>query len=436
MNIAPLCNALALALGLAAGSATAQVAPAPAPSSAPTPQQKQELDAARSALDQAAQRYADLAARYGGTDKIVRIERSALRKPVIGVVLAADDAGGVRIAGVTPDSAAAAAGLKSGDRITSIRGKRIDAADAGARVEQARELLAALDAKTAVTLGYERAGKPGSVSVTPKVGERVMVMPRTARFDGDAKIVIGGDGERLQIETDRRGGAVAAPARIAGAAPSAAPSKARPVAELAFAIAPDVRREILRLGSDCEGKDCKLPALAEALRWNGLNLAAIDASLGRYFGTDTGVLVLSAGKELAALQSGDVILKIAGKTVTSPRDAMELLRTQPAGGKVALDYLRDRKPATVQVAVPEPMALPAFRISAPVTGEATDVRRIMVIDKDGKTRTWEGGKGDAAPAWVQALPKAAPQGQQRVQIIRRDAATDPAPPAPPANQED
>jgi hypothetical protein len=89
----------------------------------------------------------------------------------------------------------------------------------------------------------------------------------------------------------------------------------------------------------------------------------------------------------------------------------------------------------VQVAVPEPMALPAFRVSAPVAGEATDVRRIMVIDKDGKTRTWEGGKGDAAPAWVQSLPKAAPQGQHRVQIIRRDAA-DPAPPAPPANQED
>ena len=44
--------------------------------------------------------------------------------------------------------------------------------------------------------------------------------------------------------------------------------------------------------------------LAEAFRWNGLNLASVDAKLGRYFGTDRGVLVLSSGPDLAGLQAG------------------------------------------------------------------------------------------------------------------------------------
>lgn len=417
MKIAPLSKALALALGLAAGAAAAQ----DAPKAPPTPQQKQELDAARSALDKAAERYADLAARYGGADRLVRIERNALRKPVIGVVLAADEQAGVRIAGVTPDSAAAAAGLKSGDRLLSIDGKRVDAADAAARVAQARELLSALDAKTAVTLGYERAGKPGSVAVTPKVGERVLVVPHGgAWFDGNTRVFLGGNGS-FDIGADHMDGELAAPARIAITKALASADGARRGGELAFAIAPDVRREILRLGSDCEGKDCKLPALAEALRWNGLNLAAVDAQLGRYFGTDTGVLVISAGKDLEPLQGGDVILKIAGKPVASPREAMELLRAQPADGKVAMDYLRDRRPASAQVAVPKALPFPALHLEAPVAGEGTNVRRVMVVDKDGKTRTWEGGKDDTPPAWVQALPKGGQQ-ERRVQIIRKDAA--------------
>ena len=68
-------------------------------------------------------------------------------------------------------------------------------------------------------------------------------------------------------------------------------------------------QEIIRIGprGDCKGKNCKLPMLAEAFRWNGLNLASVDAQLGRYFGTDRGVLVLSAGADLAGLQAGDVI---------------------------------------------------------------------------------------------------------------------------------
>src|SRR3546814_8832928 len=85
-----------------------------------------------------------------------------------------------------------------------------------------------------------------------------------------------------------------------------------------------------------------------AFLWNGLNLATVDKQLCRYFGTDHGVLVLSNG-ELAGLQAGDVIQRIDGKAVASPREAMAAMGDKPGGAKVTVDYLRDRKAGKAQV---------------------------------------------------------------------------------------
>jgi hypothetical protein len=124
-------------------------------------------------------------------------------------------------------------------------------------------------------------------------------------------------------------------------------------------IAPEIRREIIRIGPDgkCKGNGCRAPMLMSAFRWNGLNLASVDAQLGRYFGADHGVLVLSNG-ELKGLQAGDVIQRIDGKPVADPREAMAALRGKPDGAKVAVDYLRDRKGGKTQVTVPKLMPLP------------------------------------------------------------------------------
>ena len=93
--------------------------------------------------------------------------------------------------------------------------------------------------------------------------------------------------------------------------------------------------------------------LSEAFRWSGLNLASVDAQLGRYFGTDKGVLVLSAGPVLEALQAGDVILRVDGKAVATPREVMDALRGKPADSTVPVDYLRDRAPGSAKIKVPE-----------------------------------------------------------------------------------
>ena len=426
--------ALALAVGLAlAGIAIAQ--------DAPTPAQQKELDAARADLDKAAQRFAELHRKYGGADAPFRIEKRMLRKPVIGVLLAPDEAAGVRIAGVTPDSAAAAGGLKSGDRIVSIDGKALKAADGPARVEEARELLGAVDAKTPVKVGFERDGKAHVVSLTPKVGDRLMVIPDSMKFDGNVRMFAGdaGDIEILADEVRSQLDSPEARARLAEAHARMATVDAKRQAEWAAAIAPALQREIVSLRSDCRGDDCRLPALAEAFRWNGLNLAAVDNGLGRYFGSDHGVLVLSTGKDLAGLEAGDVILKIAGKPVNNPREAMDVLRAQPADGKVGVEYLRDRKPGSAQVSVPKalpfkvpvppvppaPPAPPAPHAgmtpppppAAPVPPQALTTRKVVIVDKDGKTRSWEGGPDDTPPSWVPEEPPPPP--------------APPAPPAPP-----
>lgn len=469
---------LALALGLAlAGAAIAQ--------DKPTPTQQKELDAARVELDKAAQRFAELHRKYGGADAPIRIEKRVLRKPVIGVVLAPDDASGVRIAGVTPDSAAAAGGLKGGDRIVSIGGVTLKAASGEARVEEARERLAALDAKTEVKLGYERDGKTRVVALTPKMGDRLLLFPEGGMADGDIRVFTGDHGEvRVLAERARaEAGDAARHARIAEVRAHAAAGDAKRHAEWASAIAPDVRTEIIRLGSDCKGDDCKLPVLAEAFRWNGLNLATVDAQLGRYFGTDDGVLVLSTGKDLEGLQAGDVIRTIGGKPVANPREAMELLRAQPADGKVAVDYLRDRKTATAQVSVPKAMTFALPRMAAaprapgvpgepgaiqhrkmvfvgpdgkvqtfehgdgktppawlPKDGPRVEKRKYVMVDKDGKRTEWEGDAGATPPSWVHAMPKDGQRIEKRVQVIvddkgnrtviEDDELPPPAPPAP------
>src|SRR5690606_26130783 len=124
-------------------------------------------------------------------------------------------------------------------------------------------------------------------------------------------------------------------------------------------VPPKVRHEIIRIGPGiaCKGKDCDMPALMSAFRWNGLNLATVDKQPGRYFGTDRGVLVLSNG-ELDGLQAGDVVQRIDGKAVASPREAMAAMGNKPGGTTVSIDYLRERKAGKARVTVPKLAPLP------------------------------------------------------------------------------
>jgi hypothetical protein len=303
-----------IALALAGGVAAAQT---PAPKvrvsvKQPDAAAQAQLDTARKDMERAAKRYAELQRKYGEDVRDVQVfQRTMSNKPVIGVVLAPDAQGGVRVAGVTPDSGAAKAGLKAGDRITAVGGTQVLGNSGELRLDNARKLFAGLDEGKAVRIDYVRAGKAASANVTPRLEQNIFWVGTPGE---------GGPGVR-RIEVP--------------------------------GVDDGVRQEIVRIHGPCKGRDCKVPMIAEAFRWSGLNLASVDAKLGRYFGTDRGVLVISTGKDLEGLQAGDVIQKIDGRTVGSPREAMDALRAKDANSMALVEYLRDKRTASTRVKVPE-----------------------------------------------------------------------------------
>lgn len=412
---------LAVACALAPAFATLAQSPPASKPAGPTPEQRKELDAARDDLQRAAKRLAELSSRYGahgpgghGFD----METFAPSRPVIGVLLAPEPQGGVRINGVTPGGGAATAGLRSGDRLLRVNGKAIAGDSPDARVDSARTLLQGLDEKTPVRLAYARDGREQEVSVTAKRDARMMVFSGDGQGPGERVIIRRiGDGKlELDGETiDFRGGAA---------------WQGKPDAPRVFTFRSDGKegagaerrvirieckdgkddcekrlgadgdtREIRRIsiGADCKpGEDCKgRNLLSEAFRWSGLNLASVDATLGRYFGTDKGVLVLSAGPVLGTLQPGDVILRVDGRAVTTPRELMDALRGKPADSTVPVDYLRDRAPASAKIKVPEQGRMPAFGTfdieGVPAVPGARMHRRMVMVDQDGKVTTFEDG---------------------------------------------
>lgn len=94
----------------------ALVAPVPVLAQQNETATKKELEDARADLQRAAKRVAELSRDAGGLHAPANIDHLIVSRPRLGVLLSGDDAAGVRITGVTPESGAAKAGLKAGER--------------------------------------------------------------------------------------------------------------------------------------------------------------------------------------------------------------------------------------------------------------------------------------------------------------------------------
>lgn len=285
---------------------------------------QKELEQARADLQDAARRIAELSTTSDAGPGYASSIRFAVAepggkpgRPRLGVLLGVDEQAGVRIAGITPGSGAEKAGLKTGDRLLKIDGMAIGGGDGAARVEAARTTLARLESGKSVRLSYQRDGRPLEAAVTPSATQSLVF----SRSSGDL---------------------IALPEPL----DSAGLAKLRE-------LGPQLRSEVIRLSrQDCQDGNCSAPLLAEALRWDGLNLLALEPQLGRYFGTDRGVLVLSQGA-LPGLQAGDVIQKIESKPVASPREAMQAMTAKKPGEQTRVTVLRERNVHELQVTVPE-----------------------------------------------------------------------------------
>lgn len=85
-----------------------------------------------------------------------------------------------------------------------------------------------------------------------------------------------------------------------------------------------------------------------------LNLAPLNAELGRYFGTSEGVLILSVPRDTPLqLQGGDVIRQVDGRPPENPLHLMRILQSYRPGESFRFEIMRDRKPMTVSGRMPE-----------------------------------------------------------------------------------
>jgi S1-C subfamily serine protease len=250
------------------------------------------------------------------------------------------DKDGVHINAVTPDGPAARAGLRDGDVILAIDQHPIAAGDADAALKQARERLANLKENQSVSIEYLR-GKEKGVVVVEAARREAWNWPAMINDDPDHPFLPKDFNERVRADVERA---------------TRSAERAAMDSEHVRAIAERARNEAVHANNQQvhAAMDQARRAMRRGMPWWGINLAPVDADLGRYFGTDKGALVLSADNDsLPGLRAGDVITAVAGEAVVRPEDVMRSLRDQPAGKDIAIKLMRDRKQLALNVKAPE-----------------------------------------------------------------------------------
>ena len=266
-------------------------------------QVERRLEAAEQRMAEAAREMAELTAER--LPHLARVERRIefASRPRLGVSIGGnDDEGpveGVSVIAVTPGSAASDAGLRAGDVLTTINNESFGGSNSGEANKKLLGFMEGVEDGDALDVEYIRNGKVGKVEVIPKVSEHQVFM-----FDG-----------KRGFDFPGVHGTHAAPR--AGA-----------------------RR-----------------GFSWVFASNGLGdmeLVKLSKGLGRYFGTDSGLLVVSApeANELQ-LQDGDVIQSIDGREPNSVRHALQILGSYQAGEKLELQIMRDKKRKKLNIEMPD-----------------------------------------------------------------------------------
>ncbi|MBS0571602.1 MAG: PDZ domain-containing protein [Proteobacteria bacterium] len=264
---------------------------------------ERELDQMRGQMRELSRKMADLSVKLGDVGPRAYAFRY-LGDPdrgMIGLVLAPDK-DGLRVDAVTPGGPADKAGVHDGDVLTAIDGKQL------AGDEDAGDALHDLKIGQSVKLAILHEGKSREISLKAERREPFVF--------SDAF----GKGGPLPPDFDHQ---------------------IQAQVHDAMRHANDGMRELRLLTP-----------------WWGLNLATLNPDLGGYFGTDKGVLVLSADADAyKGLKSGDVLQDVGGHAVSRPEDALRLLRDAPAGSEVKVQVLRQRKPITLSLKAPQIKAI-------------------------------------------------------------------------------
>ena len=262
-------------------------------------------------------------------------------RAMIGVVLDEDDKG-ARLSAVTPDGPAARAGLRQGDVITAIDKQPVDRKNADASYEKAHTLLANLKPGQSVRIDYLRGKDTGTVTLAA-VRREAMNWPLVMSDDPEHPMLPKDFDERMRADVER------------------ATREAERQYERDQARYERQSKQATRDAMKHVPKQMHVP-----MPWWGLNLAALNADLGRYFGTEKGVLVLATDDDsMPGIRAGDVITSVAGEPVNRPEDALRALRDQESGKDVPIKLLRDKKTLALNMKAPAFNSIFNMRIAPP-----------------------------------------------------------------------
>jgi len=261
------------------------------------------LEEAQARLQRAASEVAALAAeRAADAMENFTWFGGASRRTVIGVQL--DDSGkeGPKVQDVSPGGPAELAGIRAGDVIVSINGKDVK----GASARDVSRLLRDVQPESKVKVRLMRDGKSRDVEVVARPYD-----PRTFAYRPAPP---GPNSSDFPFRFDPNPDPLGPDDRV------------RP-----FAWGGSYRHELVRL-----------------------ELTTLTPQLGRYFGTEKGVLVVRAPQsEIFKLQEGDVILSIDGREPSSGSHITRILSSYQPGEKLTLRVMRDRKPLDIQITLPD-----------------------------------------------------------------------------------
>jgi S1-C subfamily serine protease len=316
---------LALAASLLAGSTLAQQTDAELEveqSQAELRQEQAEIEQrmreAEQRLAEAAQQIAELSARQLPRVAEFTKEIHVDTRPRLGITIGDDEPGpvpGVQIMGVSPGGAADEAGLRAGDTITAINGESMTADNAHEANRKLLDFMSGVEEGDALKVDYLRNGKAGNVEVTPQAGSAHMFSFGDRAF-----------------------------------------GFAAPVAPMA-PMMPGAEQQWMWFSRGSGFGDMELVSLTERL--------------GKYFGTDKGLLVVRAPEnENFKLEDGDVIQRIDGREPTSVSHAMRILGSYQTGEKFDIEIMRDRKRQTISVEMPDNRQSGAGLMIAPRAAKA------------------------------------------------------------------
>lgn len=249
-----------------------------------------ELELAREQLEAVARQVAQLSARVAANvvGGVIQDFRTTARRAQLGINIE-DSGDGVLVAGVSPGGPADDSGVETGDIIIAIDA----AALTGSGISSPSEVLIAQMAHV----------NPGDV-----------VVLRIIRDD-----------EESDIEVEAR----PFPVQYFG-------GPGGPFRQGDFRARPPLLQSF----------DFTIPIG----RWADMELVELTPALGAYFGTDEGILVVSAPSDDALeLQDGDVILEIGGRKPANTAHAMRILGSFEPGETLELTIMRNQRRQTLEV---------------------------------------------------------------------------------------